>query len=114
MAECANRADALISDLCGVASDFLMSEKPYAIVATKDSVEDFREKYRFTQTGYVIQGDLANLDAVFDDLLVEDPFESERPATRRYVLGDLEGEALRDGFTHFVQDLLAPSNSSGR
>lgn len=114
VAECANRADALISDLCGVASDFLMSEKPYAIVATKDTIEDFREKYRFTQTGYVIQGDLANLDAVFDDLLVDDPFEPERPATRRYVLGDLEGEALRDGFTHFVQDLLAPSTPSGR
>ncbi|KQY58705.1 hypothetical protein ASD11_03380 [Aeromicrobium sp. Root495] len=114
VAECANRADALISDLCGVASDFLMSEKPYAIVATKDSVEDFREKYRFTQTGYVIRGDLGNLDEVFDDLLVNDPFEPERPATRRYVLGDLEGEALRDGFTHFVQDLLAPSTPSGR
>ena len=88
LADCANHADALISDVSGVVSDFLQSGKPYAMVSMKSDVETFRSQFPMARSGYVLTRDLAGLEDVLDDLLDRDPLAEARQAAKRYVLGD--------------------------
>jgi CDP-glycerol glycerophosphotransferase (TagB/SpsB family) len=105
--DCANHVDALISDVSSVVSDFLQSEKPYAMTAMRTSVEDFRGKYPVASGGYVLLGDLSNLDSVLDELLRTDPLASARSQLKRYVLGDFTGGESAEAFAAFVRELAA-------
>jgi hypothetical protein len=105
--DCANHVDALISDVSSVVSDFLQSEKPYAMTAMRTSVEDFRGKYPVASGGYVLLGDLTNLDSVLDELLRTDPLASARSELKRYVLGDFTGGESAEAFAAFVRELAA-------
>lgn len=107
VADCVNASDALISDVSSVVSDWLQSEKPYAMTAMRSGVEAFREEYPIARTAYVLRGDLANLDEVLDDLLVKDPLREARVARKRYVLGDYRGEESADAFADFVRRVVA-------
>jgi hypothetical protein len=104
--DCTNRSDALISDVSSVVSDFLQSEKPYAMTSMRAGVEEFRSEFSVAETGYVLLGDLSNLDEVLDDLLVHDPLAAARAERRRYVLGEFVGEESADAFAEFVRDLV--------
>jgi hypothetical protein len=104
--DCANHADALISDVSSVVSDFLQSEKPYAMMSMRAPVEEFREEFSVAGTGYVILGDLSNLDDALDDLLGSDPLAEARADRKRYVLGDFVGEESADAFAAFVRELV--------
>lgn len=106
VADCSNASDALISDVSSVVSDWLQSEKPYCMTAMRSGVEEFRAEYPIAQTAYVLQGDLANLDDVLDDLLVRDPLAEERSVRKRYVLGDFQGEESADAFAAFVRRVV--------
>ena len=55
--ECSNRADALISDVSSVVSDFLQSEKPYAMTSMRAPVDEFRAEFSVAETGYDIVGE---------------------------------------------------------
>jgi hypothetical protein len=103
--DCANHVDALISDVSSVVSDFLQSEKPYAMTAMRGSVEDFRRKYPVARGGYVLLGDLSNLDSVLDELLQTDPLASARSELKRYVLGEFTGGQSAEAFADFVREL---------
>lgn len=106
VADCANASDALISDVSSVVSDWLQSEKPYAMTAMRSTPEEFREEYPIAQTSYVLRGDLANLDDVLDDLLGDDPLAEARSERKRYVLGEFRGEESADAFAAFVQRVV--------
>ena len=103
--DCSNAADALISDVSSVVSDFLQSTKPYAMVTMRATVEDFRAEYPVAQTGYVILGDLSNLPQVLTDLLAADPLAEARAERKRYVLGNFVGQESADAFAAFVRRL---------
>ncbi|MCW2750435.1 MAG: hypothetical protein JWR83_1545, partial [Aeromicrobium sp.] len=105
VADCANHADVLISDVSSVVSDFLQSEKPYAMASMRASIEDFRAEFTVAQTAYVLLGDLSNLDDVLDDLLVDDPLAAARRESKRYVLGDFVGDESAEAFANFVRQL---------
>ncbi|NRQ51183.1 CDP-glycerol glycerophosphotransferase family protein [Aeromicrobium stalagmiti] len=109
VANCANRSHALISDVSSVVSDFLQSQKPYAMTSMRASVDDFRAEFSVAETGYVLLGDLSNLDEVLDDLLVADPLAAARAERKRYVLGDFVGEESADAFADFVKGLVRGS-----
>ncbi|MGA8988682.1 CDP-glycerol glycerophosphotransferase family protein [Aeromicrobium sp.] len=104
--DCSNQADALVSDVSSVVSDFLQSEKPYAMTSMRASVEDFRAEFSVAETGYVILGDLSNLDEVLDQMLGDDPLEAARRERKRYVLGEFEGEESAEAFAELVRDLV--------
>ena len=72
----------------------------------RSGVEEFREEFSVAQTGYVLLGDLSNLDEVLDDLLVRDPLATARAERKRYVLGDFVGEESADAFAAYVRDLV--------
>jgi hypothetical protein len=106
VADCANHSHALISDVSSVVSDFLQSGKPYAMTSMRASIEDFRAEFSVAETGYVILGDLSNLDEALDDLLVRDPLSEARAERKRYVLGDFQGEESAEAFAAFVRELV--------
>ena len=92
MVDCANHSHA-ISDVSSVVSDFLQSE---AVRHDEHAsgIEEFRDD-SVAQTGYVLLGDMSNLDEVLDDLLSvirSPPRAAER---KRYVLGDFVGRGVR-------------------
>ncbi|WP_456698424.1 CDP-glycerol glycerophosphotransferase family protein [Aeromicrobium sp. P5_D10] len=109
VADCANHSHALISDVSSVVSDFLQSRKPYAMTSMHASVEDFRAEFSVAETGYVLLGDLSNLDEVLDDLLIADPLAQARAERKRYVLGDFDGEQSAEAFAKFVRELVGAS-----
>lgn len=100
-----HRSDALVSDVSSVVSDFLASGKPYAMTSMHGSVEEFRAENPVAETGYVILGDMSNLDDALDDLLFADPLAAERQERRRHVLGDFTGDESADAFAAFVRTL---------
>jgi hypothetical protein len=105
LVDCANHADALISDVSSVVSEFLQSTKPYAMVSMHADAEAFRAQFPIARTGYVLTRDLADLEKVLDDLLRNDPLSAAREETKRYVLGDFTGEESAAAFTTFVRSL---------
>lgn len=106
VADCANRSDALVSDVSSVVSDFLASGKPYAMTSMRGPIEEFRRENSVAETAYVILGDLSNLDEALDDLLFRDPLAAAREERRRYILGDLTGEESADAFAAYVRTLV--------
>ncbi|GMA86442.1 hypothetical protein GCM10025868_16920 [Angustibacter aerolatus] len=47
---------------------------------------------------YVLSGDLHDVDAVLDGLLVDDPLREQRRATKTYYLGDFPADRYAEGF----------------
>ncbi len=95
-----NFTDALISDVSSVVPDFLYSEKPFAITSMVPDVgrDEFLADLPLARAGYVLNRDLANLDAVLDDLLVNDPAAQLRRQVKTYYLGDFPAESYAEGF----------------
>lgn len=96
--DCFNASDAMISDISAVVSDYLQSEKPFSMVAVGHTPAELFEIAPASRAAYVLREDLANIDAVLDDLLRADPLLTERQRTRVYYLGDFPAEHYADGF----------------
>ena len=95
---CMNRADAMVSDVSGVAPDFLFSGKPLAMVAVGTEVDDFVRRFPISRGSYVIARDLGNIDAVLEQLLGGDPMQERRKAVRIDYLGDFPSEGYASRF----------------
>jgi hypothetical protein len=89
---CFNASDALISDVSSVASDYLASGKPLAMVAVTASGEAFRAEFPMARVSYVIEPDLSTLDEALDELHGPDRMAPERRAYRTYCLGEQLGK----------------------
>jgi CDP-glycerol glycerophosphotransferase (TagB/SpsB family) len=95
-AELVNAADAMVSDVSGVVTDFMQSLKPFAMVATGDKTDTFRARFPSSRSAYVIEWDLSTLDDALDAMLGDDPLASMRVKRREYYLGGYEnGESAR-------------------
>lgn len=97
--DCFNRADAMISDVSGVASDWLYSERPFAITDMHDRGETFTEDFPLAKVAYVLDKKMTRLEAVLDDLLGEDPKRADRLAAKTYYLGDFPADRYSEAFT---------------
>jgi hypothetical protein len=106
VADCSNAADALITDVSSVASDFLASGKPFAMVSTKVGPDEFRAEFKVAQAAYVIGPELAGLDQVLDQLLGPDEHREQRLAFRSYSLGDRLGPEAAAPFVERVTAIL--------
>ena len=72
--DCFNHSDALITDVSSVASDFLATGKPLAMVAIQQSGEAFPDEIPMARVAYVIEKDLSTLDEAVDSLFGDDPW----------------------------------------
>ena len=104
--ECMNRADAMVSDVSSVVSDFLYSGKPFAMVAVSEPAASFAASYPVAQGSYILEGDLSNYDEVLDSMLGEDPLFEKRWQTRTYYLGDFPAENYGSHFVDAVNAMV--------
>ncbi|MGC4896193.1 CDP-glycerol glycerophosphotransferase family protein [Micromonospora sp. DT31] len=108
LTECVNRADALVSDVSGVISDWLYSGKPYAVTDTGVDGEHFAERFPLAASGYVLRRDMSNVDAVLADLLDTDPKAARRWAARTRYLGDFPADGYAEAFLAAARRELEP------
>lgn len=110
VAEMTNTVDAMVADVSGIVTDFMQSLKPFAMVATRQPAEEFRRDYPSSQSAYVIEGDLSNLDQCLDDMLGLDPLADLRVERRRYYLGGYDDGASAVAFVDYVKTLAQPKS----
>lgn len=108
VAEMTNAVDAMVADVSGIVTDFMQSLKPFAMVATRQPAEEFRRDYPSSQSAYVVEGDLGNLDQCLDDMLGPDPLAELRVERRRYYLGGYDDGASALAFIDYVKTLAHP------
>jgi hypothetical protein len=104
--ECFNHCDALITDVSSVASDFLASGKPLAMVAIQQQGEAFLQAIPMARVAYVIERDLSTLPEALDELLGADSLAEARRAYRTYCLGDALGSEAPMPFIREVDRIL--------
>jgi hypothetical protein len=105
---CFNASDAMITDVSSLASDYLASGKPFAMVAVTAGGEAFRAEFPMARVAYVIEPDLSTLDAVLDALLGAAPDEQapQRRAYRTYCLGEWLGRDAPREFLRVAGELV--------
>ena len=97
--DCANKADAMISDVSGVASDFLYSAKPFALAnMLGESKASFEASFPLAKAAYIVEAAGANLDAVLDELLEDDSLADTRREIKAYYLGDFDDAPYAEAF----------------
>lgn len=96
--DCFNAADALVSDVSSVVPDFLYSEKPFAMSAMNVPLDTFVEELPIARAAYLIDSQLAGLDASLDALVGPDPLREKRRELKSYYLGDIPSEGYAGAF----------------
>jgi hypothetical protein len=110
--DCVNRADAMISDVSSVASDFLYSGKPFALTnMLSETTAELEKAFPLSRAAYSVDADGGNLDAVLDDLLDADPIEPIRREVKTYYLGDFEEACYSDAFVEVARSYVVVPNS---
>jgi hypothetical protein len=104
--DCFNHCDALITDVSSVASDFLASGKPFAMVAIQQQGAAFHKAIPMARVAYVIESDLSTLPAALDELLGPDSLAEARRTYRSYCLGDAIGPKAPLPFIREVERIL--------
>jgi hypothetical protein len=101
----------LITDVSSIASDYLASGKPFAMVAVLAHGEAFRAEFPTARVAYVIENDLSTLSTALDHLHAadpaEDPLAAQRRAYRTYCLGEWLGPDAPKEFLRVAGDIVA-------
>ena len=88
--DCFNASDAMISDVSAVVTDYLQSQKPFAMVAVDSNSDQLMETAPVAVASYVLAGDLSNLVGHAGPAPGDDPLAGRRADTRAYYLGDFD------------------------
>jgi hypothetical protein len=104
--DCINAVDALVTDVSSVASDFLASGKPIAMVAIQSSGDAFTAEFAMARVSYVIEKDLSTLGTALDHLLGEDILREKRLAYRHHCLGDHLGPGAAEEFLRVAWEIV--------
>ncbi|MCH7232109.1 CDP-glycerol glycerophosphotransferase family protein [Glycomyces sp. L485] len=104
--DCFDAADALVCDVSSVATDWLYTEKPFAVVDARNEGPDFPETFGLARVSYRIDSTGANLDPVLDELLKTDPLRFERARAKVYHLGDFPAENYERAFVDVAQKYI--------
>ncbi|MEP6853118.1 MAG: CDP-glycerol glycerophosphotransferase family protein [bacterium] len=93
--ECFNDSDALISDISSVVSDYLKSEKPYFVTnGAAISEAQFRRMNPAAAGAYLVGPAASGLGEGMAAARGSDPMRAAREATRIYLLGDPDKDAM--------------------
>ncbi|MGP5319062.1 CDP-glycerol glycerophosphotransferase family protein [Arthrobacter rhombi] len=104
--DCFNSSDAMISDVSAVVSDYLQSEKPFAVVAMKKSPTELEVELPASAAGYLLREDQSNLQLVLDELLGADSKSVLRTEMRNYYLGEFDQTEYSNQFRIASEDLI--------
>ena len=87
--ECFDMADAMISDISSVVTDFLYTERPLVTTNPRRLSRDrFFHTFPTQRASYVMERSLENFTQVMDDILGADSHREQRLEVKRWVLGD--------------------------
>ena len=87
--ECFDMADAMISDISSVVTDFLYTERPLVTSNPRRLSRDlFFHTFPTQRASYVMERSLENFTEVMDDVLGPDTQRAQRLAVKKWVLGD--------------------------
>lgn len=87
---CFNQADVLISDVSSVVSDYLTSEKPYAVANTSGmSEDDFRANFPTVRAATILTPDASGVAGLLDAVRnpEQDTLAAERAELKEHLLG---------------------------
>ncbi|MEU0398154.1 hypothetical protein ABZ208_36465 [Streptomyces sp. NPDC006208] len=87
---CFNVADLLVSDVSSVISDYLASEKPYAVANTSGLLEqDFRDTFPTVRAGAVLASDASGIPALLESVRhpEKDAYAEARSELKLHLLG---------------------------
>jgi hypothetical protein len=117
--DCFNASDAMIADVSAVVSDYLQSDKPFAIVSVGRTREQLLRDAPAARAAYVLHEDLSNLDEVVTNLLGPDPLAELRRSIKTYYLGDLPADQYAEGFLEAARGVIdgvipVPQAAAGR
>lgn len=104
LVDCINAADIAVCDVSGVATDWIASDRPFAVTDMAGLGERFADEAWIAKGAYRIDKDAANVRAVFDELLVTDAKAAGRKETREYFLGATSGDAAIGVFIEAARD----------
>jgi CDP-glycerol glycerophosphotransferase (TagB/SpsB family) len=111
--DCFNVADAMVSDISSVVSDFIASGKPYAIADSAGlGATEFKRQNTAARAAFVLGNDASGIDelllAVTDE--ANDPTLTAREDLKQYLLGpDRPASIVR--FNDAVRDLAAKADA---
>ncbi|WP_070031188.1 hypothetical protein [Streptomyces abyssalis] len=110
---CFNQADLLVSDVSSVVSDYLSSEKPYAVVNTTGlTEEEFRSGFPTVRAATILTPDAGGVPALLQSVRepAADVLRPARAQLKAYLLGpDEPPSAVR--FGRAVEDLRAEAEA---
>ncbi|MEV3937669.1 hypothetical protein AB0K52_17020 [Glycomyces sp. NPDC049804] len=114
--DCFNEADALVSDISSVVSDFIASGKPYAVVDSAGVGEKaFKAANTAVRAAYILDPKAEGLDellaAVRDP--ERDPLKAERTELKTYLLGPAEPSS-QERFNAASRDLARRAEQRNR
>lgn len=73
-----NRSDALISDISSVASDYLFTEKPFALVDSQEYNKNIYHKFPLSRASYIVNRNMHNISNVIEELCNTDSMMEQR------------------------------------
>ncbi len=105
---CFAQADLLVTDVSSLISDWLVTDRPYAVVnSSQEPAWEFAARYPSARGGRLVGPDLAGLGTLLDDLAAgTDPDAAARAAERTRLLG-ARPEAAMELFADAVDRLCA-------
>ena len=107
--DCFNACDAMISDVSSVVSDFLISEKPFAMGAVSAHGDEFVAEFPLAEAAYVfdvVDAEAVHLEAVLDDMLGPDSKAAARRSLRNYYLSDTPTDKVAERFIEEARAFL--------
>ncbi|WP_274560724.1 hypothetical protein [Streptomyces spiramyceticus] len=94
---CFNQADLLISDVSSVVSDYLHSEKPYAVANTSGMPEEeFRAAFPTVRAAAVLTPDASGIPELLESVRApeKDPYKQARAELKEHLLGPSDPPSL--------------------
>lgn len=114
--DCFNEADALVSDISSVVSDFIASGKPYAVVDSAGVGEKaFKAANTAVRAAYIIDPAAEGLDELLAAVrdADSDPLKADRTELKTYLLGPDEPSA-QERFNAASRDLARRAEQRNR
>lgn len=114
--DCFNASDAMVSDVSSLASDYLMSGKPFAMAAVSKHGEDFAREFPLSRAAYVfdVRGKQAEgFTELVEDMLGPDSHGPTRDSLRSYYLGDVEPGRVAERFLETARRYVVAGAEQG-
>ncbi|MFJ3229732.1 hypothetical protein [Streptomyces sp. NPDC086787] len=95
--DCFNVADAMVSDISSVVSDFIASGKPYAVTdSARVGVDEFRRQNTAVRAAVILSNEASELGPLLDAVRdpSADPLAGDRAELKRYLLGPDEPKSI--------------------